>query len=55
MGNLKTGVSTKQSTPIFPKSKYFLTPDMHTYVCTSGGKKYLFFEKFGWLCFLKEV
>ena len=27
-------------------------PDMHTYVCVSGGKQCLFFEKFGVLCFL---
>ena len=27
---------------------------MHTYVCVSGGKKCLFFGKFGVLCFLEE-
>ena len=26
---------------------------MHIYVCVSGGNKYLFFEKFGVLCFLE--
>ena len=51
--NLKTGVSRKQSTPNFPKSKHFLPPDTHTYVCISGGKKCLFFGKFGMLCFLE--
>ena len=51
MANLKTGVSRKQSTPSFPKNKYFLPPDMHTYVCLSRGKKYSFFGKFGGLCF----
>ena len=38
-GNLKTGVSRKQSTPKFPKNKHFLPPEMHTHVCVSGGKK----------------
>ena len=32
--------------------KTFLTPWSHTYVCLSGGKKCLFFGKFGVLCFL---
>ena len=29
------------------KSKHFLPPDTHPYLCVSGGKKYSFFEKFG--------
>ena len=37
---------------IFRKKKHFLTPDTHTYVCVSGGKKGLFFGKFGVLCLL---
>ena len=31
----------------------FLTPDTHTSVCVSGGKKCLFFGNFGVLCFLE--
>ena len=34
----------------FPKNKYFLAPDTHTYVCLSEGKK-IVFRKFwhAWL------
>ena len=46
-------MSRKQSTPNFPKNERFLPPDTHTYVCVSGGKKCLFFEKFGVFCFLE--
>ena len=42
-----------QSTPHFPKNKHFLPPDTHTNMCVSGGKKCLFFGKFGVLCFLE--
>ena len=49
--NLKTGITRKQITPNFPRSKYFLPPDTHTHVCVSGGKKCLFFGKFGLLSF----
>ena len=42
----------KQSTPNFPKKQLFPTPDMHTFVCVSRGKKCSFFGKFGVLCFL---
>ena len=52
-GDLKTGVSRKQSTPKFTKNKHFLPPDTHTYVCVSGGKKCLFFGNFGVLCYLE--
>ena len=38
-GNIKTGVTRKQSIPNFPKNKHFLSPDTHTCVCLSGGKK----------------
>ena len=31
---------------IFLKNYYFLPPDMHTFVCVSGGKKCQFFGKF---------
>ena len=41
--------------PKFPKNKHFLPPDMHTYVCVSGGKKCLFFGNFGVLCFLETL
>ena len=47
------GVSIKQSTPSFAKNEHFLPPDMHMYVCISGGKKCLFFRKFGMLCVLE--
>ena len=50
--NLKTSVSTKQSTPNFPKNKHFLLPDTHTYVCISRGKKCSFFGKFDIVYFL---
>ena len=54
MGNIKAGVSRKQSTPNFPKNDYFLLPDTHTYVRVRVmGKKYSFFGKFGVLCFLE--
>ena len=53
MANLKAGVSREQSKPKFPKNKHFLHPDMHTYVCVSGGKKCLFFGNFGVLCSLE--
>ena len=39
--------------PNFPKTEHFLPPDTHTYVCVSGFKKCLFFEKFGVICFLE--
>ena len=45
----------KQSTPSFLKSKHFLPPDTHSYVCVlgkGGGKKCSFFEKFAMFCFL---
>ena len=35
----------------FPKKKYFLPPDMYTYICVSGGKKCSFFGKFVLFCF----
>ena len=51
--NLKTCISTKQSTPNFPKNEHILPPDTHTYVCVSRGKKCSIFGKFGVLCFLE--
>ena len=51
LSNLKTGVSRKQSTPNFPKNENFLPPDTHTNLRVTGGKKCLFFGKFGVLCF----
>ena len=53
--NFKTGVSRKQSMPNFLKNEHFLSPDTHTYVCVSGGKKCSFFGKFGVLCFLETL
>ena len=50
--NLETNLTRKQSTQNFPKNEHFLPPDMHTYVCVSGGKKCSIFGKFGMLCFL---
>ena len=47
------GVLRKQSTRNFPKNEHLLPPDTQTYVCVSGGKKCLFFEKFVVLCFLE--
>ena len=35
------------------EKRTFLPPDMHTYVCVSGGKKCPFFRKFDVLCFLE--
>ena len=42
----------KKTSHIKPRNKPFLPPDTHTYVCVSGGKKCLFFWKFGVFCFL---
>ena len=50
--SLKTELTGKQRTPDFLKNKNFLSTDTHTCVCVSGGKKCLFFRKFGDLCFL---
>ena len=50
--NLRTGVTRKQSTPNFTKNEQILTPHTHTSVSISGDKKWLFFGKFGVLCFL---
>ena len=53
--NLKKSSSRKQSAPKFPKNEHFLLPGMHTYLCVSGGKKCLFFGKFGVLRFLETT
>ena len=52
MTNLKTEVTRKQSMRNFAKNEHFLPPDTNIYLCVSGGKKCLFFGKFGVLCFL---
>ena len=44
--NLKTAVTRKQHAESFEKQT-FPTPDTHTCVCISEGKKYLFFEEIG--------
>ena len=45
--NLKKSVTRKQSTPNFPESEHFLA----LWYAHPGGKKYLFFGKFGVFCF----
>ena len=50
--NIKTEVARKQSTPDFSKKKHFLPPDMHTYMCVSGGKKHSLFENLAHFVFL---
>ena len=50
----------KQSTTNFPKSKHFLPPDTHTYVCVSGGgrgggKNVRFSENLARFVFLKHL
>ena len=42
----KTEVIRKESKPNFPKSKHFLPPDTHTYLCISGVRKCSSFGKF---------
>ena len=39
--------------PNFLNNEHFLPSDAHTYACVLGSKKYLFFGKFGMLCFLE--
>ena len=46
-GKSQTGVTWKRSLPNFPKNEHFLSPDTHTCVCVSEGKKCSFFGKFG--------
>ena len=43
---------SKKARQIFRKNERFLHPDTHRSVFISGGKKCLFFGKFGELCFL---
>ena len=50
-GDLKTGVTRKQSTSNIPKNENFLPPDAHTHMCVSGGKC-SFFRIFGALFLL---
>ena len=38
---------------IFQKNEHFSPPDIHTYVCVSGGKKCSLFGKLGMLSFLE--
>ena len=37
--DLQIGIIHLVSTQNFPKNLHFATPDRHTYVCISGGKK----------------
>ena len=49
----QSGGNKKAKHAKYSEKRTFLTPpDTHTYVCVSGGKKYLFFKKFGLLYFL---
>ena len=48
----QSGGNKKAKHAKYSKNEHFLPPDAHTYVCVSGGKKYLFFKKFGLLYFL---
>ena len=50
---LKREFQENKARQIFRKNENFLPPDTHMYVCVSGGKKCLFFGKFGVLCFLE--
>ena len=52
-GQSQNGYFKKQNAPNFTKNEHFLPPDTYTYVCVSGGKKYLFFAKIGVPCFLE--
>ena len=51
-GKTSKRVLQKNKHAKFSEKKHFLTPDTHTDVCVSGGKKYWFFGKFGMLYFL---
>ena len=42
----------KQSVPNFPKSEYFWTPNMHTYVRKSGVRNFLFSGNLPYFVFL---
>ena len=52
-GESQNGCFKKTKHVKFSKKRTFLTPDMNTYVCVSGGKKCSFFWKFGVLSFLE--
>ena len=53
-GESQNGCFKKAKHAKFPKNKHFLPPDMHTYVCVSGGKKCLLFGNFDVFAFLKH-
>ena len=55
MGKSQNGLFKKTKQAKFSEKRTFLapSPDTHTYVCVSGGKKCSFFGKFGLLCFLE--
>ena len=52
-GESQNGCFKKAKRAKISEKQTFLTPDTHTYVCVSGGKKCLFFGNFGTLCFLE--
>ena len=45
----------KKARQIFLKNENFLSPDTHTYVCVSGGKKCSFFRNIWRAVFLKHL
>ena len=53
---LKTCVSRKQSTPIFPKNKHFLPPNTHKYVYMyQGVRNVCFSENLTFFVYLKHT
>ena len=54
-GEPQNGCLKKTNLVKFSENEHFLPPDTHTHVCVSGGKKCLFFGKFGVLCFLETT
>ena len=52
-GESQNGCFKKAKHAKISEKQTFLTPDTHTYVCVSGGKKCLFLGNFGVLCFFE--
>ena len=51
-GECQNGGNKKTKHAKFFEKRTFLTPNTHTYVCVSGGKKIPYFGKLNVLCFL---
>ena len=49
-GESQNGCFRKTKHAKFSEKRTFITPDTYKYVCVPGGKKCLFFGKFGVLC-----